>query len=118
MEAFNNSIGLASFALVIPDGLNQVGRASVVEEEDPLPNAPERGRSEFIGSGGALWTGAAFGNNKRPVGHVRWLGIGISLGADIGAPTPLDGVVRVIGSGRFPATAPVQEFLQQPDYVV
>jgi hypothetical protein len=53
-EALDNSTCLASFALMRPDGLHQVGRASVVEEKDALPDAPERGGSEFIGSGTAL----------------------------------------------------------------
>ena len=54
MEVVDNSTGLACLALVILDGLIQVGRTSVVEKEDSLPNAPERGGSEFIGSGAAL----------------------------------------------------------------
>lgn len=54
IEMVDDPIGLAAFALVSPDGLNQVGRPSVMEKEDALSDAPERGGSELIRAGGAL----------------------------------------------------------------
>ena len=50
MEALDYSIGLAPGTLVVFDSLHQIGRASVVEEEDALPDTPERGASELIGA--------------------------------------------------------------------
>ena len=47
-------IRLAANASVISDGLNEVGRSSVMEEEDALSDAPERSGSELVGSGAAL----------------------------------------------------------------
>ena len=46
--------GLATGALVVLDSFHQVGGASVVEEEDALPNTPERSGSELIGAGATL----------------------------------------------------------------
>ena len=54
VEMFDDPVGLASFALVGADGLHQIGRAAVMEEEDALPDAPQRSGSEFIGSGTAM----------------------------------------------------------------
>jgi len=39
---------------VVLDSFHQVSCASVVEEEDALPNTPERSRSELIGAGTTL----------------------------------------------------------------
>ena len=41
-------------ALVSSDGVHQVGRPSVMEEEDALSDAPERSGSELVGAGAAL----------------------------------------------------------------
>ena len=54
IEMVDDPIGLAAFALVSPDGLNQVGRASVMEKEDALSDAPQRGGSELVRASGAL----------------------------------------------------------------
>ena len=50
----DDAIGLAASALVSPDGLNQVGRTSVVEKKDALSDAPQRGGSELVRASGAL----------------------------------------------------------------
>ena len=50
----DDPIVLAASALVRPDGFHQVGRASIVEEEDALPDAPKRSRPELVRAGGAL----------------------------------------------------------------
>jgi hypothetical protein len=45
---------LAALAFVISDRLYQVGRPSVMEEEDPLSDTPERSGSELVRAGTAL----------------------------------------------------------------
>jgi len=54
IEVFDDFIGLAAVALVSPDGLNQVGGAPIMEEEDALSDAPERSSSELVRAGAAL----------------------------------------------------------------
>jgi len=54
IEAFDDLICLAATASVGPDRFYQVGRPSVMEEEDTLSNAPEGSCSELVGSGAAL----------------------------------------------------------------
>ena len=54
MEVFDDLIGLAAVAAVSPDGVDQVGRAPIMEEEDALSDAPERSSSELVGAGAAL----------------------------------------------------------------
>jgi hypothetical protein len=54
IEIFNDLICLATRALVIADGFQQVGRPSIMEEEDALPEAPERSGSELVGARGTL----------------------------------------------------------------
>ena len=51
---FDDLICLAAKALVISDGFHQVGRPSIMEEEDALSDAPERGGSELVGAGTTL----------------------------------------------------------------
>src|SRR5882762_20723 len=51
---FDDSICLAATALVIADGVHEVGRPSVMEEEDALSDAPEGSCAEFVGAGTAL----------------------------------------------------------------
>jgi hypothetical protein len=51
---FDDLICLAAKALVIPDGFQQVGRPSIMEKEDALPDAPERSGSELVGACGTL----------------------------------------------------------------
>ena len=51
---FDNFICLAATALVISDGIYQVGRPSIMEEEDALSDAPERSGSELVGARSAL----------------------------------------------------------------
>ena len=51
---FDDAICLAATAPMILDGLHQVGGPSIVEEEDALPDAPERSASELVGTGAAL----------------------------------------------------------------
>ena len=43
IETFNDFICLAAAALVISDGFHQVGRPSVMEEEDALAERPQAG---------------------------------------------------------------------------
>ena len=50
-------ICLAALALVISDRLHQVGRPSVMKEEDTLSDAPERSSSELVRAGAALRDG-------------------------------------------------------------
>ena len=47
---FDDLICLAAKALVIPDGFQQVGRPSIMEKEDALPDAPERSGYMWIGN--------------------------------------------------------------------
>lgn len=54
VEAPDDSVGFAARASVRSDGLYKVGRASVMEEEDALPDTPEWSCSEFIGAGATL----------------------------------------------------------------
>src|SRR5579864_1179552 len=54
IELFDDLICFAATALVISDGDHEVGRASIVEEEDALSDAPERSGSELVGAGSAL----------------------------------------------------------------
>jgi hypothetical protein len=51
---FDDLICLAAKALVISDGFHQVGRPSIMKEEDALSDAPERGGSELVGAGATL----------------------------------------------------------------
>src|SRR5260370_11536116 len=51
---FDDLICLAATALVISDGFHQVSRASIMEEEDALSDAPERSGSELVGAGPTL----------------------------------------------------------------
>jgi len=54
VELLNDIIGLASFAVVCSDGVDQIGRSSVMQEEDALSDAPERSGSELVRAGAAL----------------------------------------------------------------
>src|SRR5260370_38414344 len=54
IEMFDDLICLAATALVISDGVHEVGRPSVMEEEDALSDAPERSGSELVGAGTTL----------------------------------------------------------------
>src|SRR5712691_1353567 len=54
IETFDDLICLAAITLVISDGFHQVGRPSIVEEEDALSDAPERSGSELVGAGTTL----------------------------------------------------------------
>lgn len=54
IELVNDLIGLAARAFVIADGFNQVRRAPIVKEEDPLPYAPKRSGSEFVRASATL----------------------------------------------------------------
>ena len=47
-------ICLAANAPVISDGLHEVGCSAVMQEEDPLSDAPERSGSELVGTGATL----------------------------------------------------------------
>ena len=53
-ETFDDLICLAAIALVISDGFYQLGRPSIMEEEDALSDAPERSGSELVGAGATL----------------------------------------------------------------
>src|SRR5260370_29646951 len=54
IEMFDDFICLAATAPVISDGFHQVGRPSIMEEKDPLSNAPERSGSKLVGASAAL----------------------------------------------------------------
>jgi hypothetical protein len=54
IEIFDDLVCFAAVALVISDGLHQIGCPSVMEKEDALSDAPERSGSELVGSGAAL----------------------------------------------------------------
>src|SRR6516225_3221851 len=54
IETFDDLICLAAITLVISDGFHQVGRSSIMEEEDALSDAPERSGSELVGAGTTL----------------------------------------------------------------
>jgi hypothetical protein len=54
IEMLDYFICLAANAPVISDGLHEVGRSSVMEEEDALSDAPERSGSELVRAGATL----------------------------------------------------------------
>src|SRR5271169_4529486 len=54
IEMFNDLTCLAAAALVSFDGVYQVGRPSVMQEEDTLSGAPQGSGSELVGAGAAL----------------------------------------------------------------
>ena len=54
IETLDYLICLAANAPMISDGLHEVGRSSVMEEEDMLANAPEGSCPELVGSCAAL----------------------------------------------------------------
>jgi hypothetical protein len=54
VEVFDDLICLAASASVSFDGVNQVAGASVVKEEDALPEAPKGSCSELVGARAAL----------------------------------------------------------------
>ena|ERR1700676_269430 len=54
IEIIDDLVCLAALAAVISDGLHQVGRPSVMEEENALSDPPERSASELVGAGTAL----------------------------------------------------------------
>jgi len=54
IEMFDYLICFAATALVISDGDHEVGRASIMEEEDALSDAPKRSGSELVGAGATL----------------------------------------------------------------
>ena len=54
IEMFDDLIGLAARALVVSDGVYQVARSSVMEEEDALSDAPEGSGSKLVGAGAPL----------------------------------------------------------------
>ena len=54
IELVDDLVGLAATAFVSPDGFNQVGCASIVNEEDPLPDAPKRSGSELVWASATL----------------------------------------------------------------
>jgi len=53
-ETFDDLICLAAIALVISNGFHQVGRPSIMEEEDTLSDTPKRSGSELVGAGTTL----------------------------------------------------------------
>src|ERR1035438_7030840 len=54
IELFDDLVGLAATALMGSDGVHQVARPSVVEEEDALPDSPQGSGPELVGAGAAL----------------------------------------------------------------
>src|SRR5882724_2584397 len=54
MEMFDDSVCFAALAAVFADGLEQVAGASIVEEEDALPQAPEGSGAELVGARATL----------------------------------------------------------------
>ena len=48
IETFDDFICLAAAALVISDGFHQVGRPSVMEEEDAMADAPQGSGAELV----------------------------------------------------------------------
>ncbi len=79
IETFNDSICLTAEAPVFSDGFHQIGRPSVMEEEDALSYAPERSGSEFVWPGGALGDAVS-----QTLAHVMDQQVGIEIGALIG----------------------------------
>ena len=54
IEMFDDLVCFAAVALVISDGLHQIGCPSVMEKEDALSDAPERSGAELVGAGATL----------------------------------------------------------------
>jgi hypothetical protein len=48
IETFNDLICLTAMAPVIPDGLHEVDRPSIMQEKDTLADAPEGSCSELV----------------------------------------------------------------------
>src|ERR1700732_5128976 len=79
VETFDDFICLAPSALVIPDGFHQVGRPSVMEEEDALADGPQGSGAQLVWPGGAL--GDAVGE---ALAHVMDEEVGVKIGGLIG----------------------------------
>src|SRR5260370_14269699 len=54
IEIFDDLICLAATALVISDGVHEVGRSSVMEQDDALSDDAVSSCAEFVGDGVAL----------------------------------------------------------------
>ena len=54
IETFDDLVCLAAIALVISNDFHQVGRPSIMEEEDTLSDTPKRSGSELVGAGTTL----------------------------------------------------------------
>jgi len=54
VELLDYFIRLAANAPVIADGLHEVGRPAVMQEEDALSDAPERSGAELVRAGATL----------------------------------------------------------------
>src|SRR6202007_3255203 len=54
VEVLDDFICFAAVAVGSVDGVQQVGGAAIVEEEDALSNAPEGSGAELVGAGAAL----------------------------------------------------------------
>ena len=50
VEVPDDDVGLRAGAGVILDGLHEIGSSTVMQEEQPLAESPERSRAELIGS--------------------------------------------------------------------
>lgn len=53
-EVVDYVCGFASAALVIFDRRKQIGRPAIVQQEDSLPQTPQRGRAELVATRVAL----------------------------------------------------------------
>ena len=54
IEALDDFTGLAAVTFMSLDGFHQARRTSIMKEEDPLANTPERRGSELVGTGATL----------------------------------------------------------------
>src|SRR5260221_12484983 len=69
MEMFDDSVCFAAFAGVFADGLEQVAGASIVEEDDAWPQAPEGSGAQLVRAraplGDAVSEGIALGVGRQ-----------------------------------------------------
>src|SRR5580692_2998267 len=54
LEKLNHRVGFRPPARMLIDGVDQIGRPSIVQEEDALAESPKRRRAELIARGPAL----------------------------------------------------------------
>jgi len=79
LEVVDYGVGFGALAGVLVNGVDEIGGAAIVEEEDALAESPEGRGAEFVGCGGAL--GDA-------VGEIRAHVMDEQIGEEVGGAGP------------------------------